>query len=88
MDQTQLKRESLSYKHDRAGFTLYYKGQPIGGLGAIKEMHIVDDQSPEAKKYEKIAKKHIERILNGNLGNYKMIIESLDTVFNPPTGSE
>ena len=86
MDQPQPTKENLSYKHDRLGFMLYYRSQPIGGMGQIRDRYIIDDQDPRAKEYEEIAKRHIEMILSGDHGNYRKTIKRVDTVFNPPRG--
>ena len=86
MDKTQPSKENLSYKHDRAGFMVYYRGQPIGGLGAIRDRYIVNDTDPRAKEYEEIAKKHIKKILNGDFGNYEKTIKRDDTGFKQEDG--
>ena len=86
MDQPQPPKENLSYKHDRLGFMLYYRGQPIGGMGQIDMSYIIDDQDPRAKEYEIVAKEHIEKILSGDFGRYETTIKRVDTVFNPPVG--
>lgn len=86
MDQPQPSEENLNYKHDRLGFTLYYRGQPIGGMGVFRETHIINDQDPRAKEFERTAKEHIEKILSGDFGRYETTIKRVDTVFNPPVG--
>ena len=88
MDQPQPSKENLSYKHDRSGFMLYYRGQPIGGMGTIRNTYIINDQDPKAKEYEIVAKEHIRRILSGDVGSYEKTIKRVDTVFDPPKGDE
>ena len=69
MDKPQQSKENLSYKHDRFGFMLYYRGQPIGGMGTIRKYYIINDMDPRAKEYERTAKEHIKKILDGDVGN-------------------
>ena len=86
MDQPQPSKDNLSYKHDRQGFMLYYKGQAIGGLGSIRKDYIINDQDQRAKEYEMIAKEHIRRILSANLGSYEKTIRRVDSGFRTPEG--
>ena len=86
MDKPQPSKENLSYKHDRSGFMLYYRVQPIGGMGSIREGYIVKDTDPRAKEYEMIAKEHIRRILDGDVGNYEKTIKRVETGFKQEDG--
>ena len=71
-----LKREDFSYDARRNGYTLYYKGQNIGGASSMGKGSMRD-----MKEFNEQAKREINQIINGYGGErYKKVIDEIDSI--------
>ncbi len=80
--QSTLKREDFTYECSFSGYMLWYKGQSIGGAGAIT---ISEERNPafvvnKVKAYMAQAEQDILNIIEGNADNYEGAIKRVEGV--------